>query len=142
MQLSIQRLEVYEQLFCPLGCQVEEDVDHLIECSKTKELVRDLPRQILDIINRYSSKNVSFFPSFYWLWNQQTNIKNNDINNCFSNNDPRLSWYGVVPKGLKEALLKVGVNSRQIQGCIDGIMIKIVKILSDRWKKRCKCLFA
>jgi hypothetical protein len=53
-----------------------------------------------------------------------------------------LAWFGIVPKGLKEALREVGVNERQIQGCIEEIMSEIMERLVDRWRKRCRILFS
>ena len=58
----------------------------------------------------------------------------------FHNNDPRLAWFGIVPPGLKGALIEVGVDQRDLQDCIQEIMSAITNNLIDRWKKRCRYL--
>ena len=111
--------------------------------SKTKNLAKNLPRNIIEIVSRYVDKKIGFFPGFYWLWNQQRYRNNRSrIEDKFKDCDPRLAWFGVVPKGLKEALKEIGMNERQIQGCIEDIMTEIMERLVERWKRRCCVLFS
>ena len=139
MQFLTPNLQVYAQLGCPFGCQANKDIDHLIECPRTRNIVKELPTTILQIIQQYVGREIRYFPSFYWVWNRtRYNIR---LDMRFHNNDPRLAWFGIVPPGLKGALIEVGVDQRDLQDCIQEIMSTITNNLIDRWKKRCRYLF-
>jgi len=140
MQYCTPNLERYAELQCPAGCQIEEDVDHIVQCSRTRNIARELPRQILHIINKYTQRNVRFFPSFYWLWNRIS--YHNRLDSNFLGHDPRLAWFGIVPEGLRAALKDVGVEAGQIQECTEEIMAAITENMFRRWRKRCQHLFA
>jgi ribonuclease HI len=100
MKIKTPNIDKYQQLGCPLGCQfrgnaIEEDIEHIVCCSKTISLAKNIPKNILEIINRYTEKRIDFFPGFYWIWNQKRYInKNSELEAKLQ--AMILDWHGLV----------------------------------------------
>jgi hypothetical protein len=132
--------EQYQNELCP-ACKEEIDTTtHHIKCKRTCTIAKQLPRNILTIINKYRRKNnkkekLIQFPSWYWV-----------------HGGPRMEPGGVLPLAkeavtmghlpatLKKRLEWVGVDPKHNLQCRVDIQIAIANNFHKRWLHRCKTM--
>jgi hypothetical protein len=149
---KVQTRHKYNNKLCPL-CSAKETCKHIVLCPGTEHIAKNLPREILVVINRHiihsnegRSKQlpaISYFPSWYWTHTplEYQIIPNTSLQyrtlNLFP---PMLGAHGYIPIHLKKILKEVGVSKQYLERCIVDLSRTIGNNIHLRWLHRCKVL--
>ncbi len=166
---SPNRCRKYLDNKCPMGCNNEETITHFLQCRETQREMKEIPRQILTIINKQIVKynetmkeekekieEITWFPSFYWPYGdglplpldsqekrvrREEHLKRYESWKKLDNTNSMITLTAAIPTTLVTAIEEIGLKGAKTTKIIREIFNTIQQTTASRWKKRCQELY-
>lgn len=128
--------EHYSDNKCPMCRTSEDTTNHHVKCPVTKNIAKQLPRQILRIVNKYLLKNkhkrIHFFPAWYWLHDPGAPV---DPTLSLANGEMEMAQ---MPQQIKRKLQQIGIKSEDNMKCRTEMQLAVTQNFHKRWLFRCQ----